>query len=137
MTAIWVSVVWAVFLGGLLFAQARSHGRQLVRVLSLAETDRVEQRERTERLLSLVEATQAHASKPHPDVAELVALVDRLCQRIQAPEQAVVEHAMAQPLPPLPMAIEMDDDEGHWESKEQMAEREMAEEQQAMRSMLA
>lgn len=81
-----------------------------------------------------IEAARAKAA---PDLTELVALIDRLCQRVQAPEQAVVEHAMAQPLPPMPQVIEMDDDDAHWEAKEQMAEREMMaelrEQAQAMR----
>ena len=38
-----------------------------------------------------------------------------LLQRIQAPEQAVVQHALAAPIPPSPATIPVDDDEAFWE----------------------
>jgi hypothetical protein len=53
--------------------------------------------------------------------------VARLLQRIQAPEQAVYEHATGGSPPPAgPPAARYDDDESYWqatESKEQLAER--------------
>ena len=48
-----------------------------------------------------------------------------LLQRIQAPEQAVVQHALAAPIPPSPATIPVDDDEAFWDArltKEQIAE---------------
>lgn len=48
-----------------------------------------------------------------------------LLQRIQAPEQAIVQHALSAPVPPSPPSILADDDEDHWEAqltKEQLAE---------------
>lgn len=52
-----------------------------------------------------------------------IALVERLCQRIQAPELAIAEHALQVAGEFTPPAVAMDDDEGHWEAKEQLAER--------------
>ena len=82
---------------------------------------------------------------PHPDLElamrqseRMIAQNDRLCQRIQAPEYAVVEHAQAQPLGPLPQTVEMDDDSAHWESRDEMAQRlydEEVERQQANQAM--
>lgn len=49
-----------------------------------------------------------------------------LLQRIQAPEQAIVQHALNAPIPPSPPTVPVDDDEAYWESrltKEQLAER--------------
>lgn len=79
---------------------------------------------------SLAQLAEHFKPEPHPDIAQLVALVDRLCQRLQAPDHAVVEHAQAQPLPPMPQAVLPDDDEG-WHraqalTKEQLAEQAMA-----------
>lgn len=51
------------------------------------------------------------------------AQLDRLLQRIQAPEYAIAEHA--QQATPLwaPPAVAMDDDASHWEAKEDLAQR--------------
>ena len=56
-----------------------------------------------------------------PDLEAMVALVDRLCQRVQAPEIAVMQHDQGgeQWAPP---AVGFDDDEGFALSKEQLAE---------------
>lgn len=53
-----------------------------------------------ERLADL--ATQAGHCDPHPDLTQLIGLVDRLCQRVQAPDVAVTEHAMSMPVGPMP-----------------------------------
>ncbi len=57
-----------------------------------------------------------------------------LLQRIQAPEHAVMQHALTQPLPPSPASVPVDDDDAFWEAqmtKDQLAqfeaERERAE----------
>ncbi len=133
MTTLWVSLGWAAaFL--LLYALTRPDDDKLYALLA---SERAAHREHTDRLMALTERALEQTNRPHPDIAELVALTDRLCQRIQAPEAAVIEHQMQMPLPPMPQVIDMDDDQAHWESKEQMAEREMTEEAQAMRSVLA
>jgi hypothetical protein len=57
---------------------------------------------------------------------EFIALVDRMCQRLQAPGAAVLEHdeAVRAPRPPeyAPPALEPEDDEGYWMSREKLAE---------------
>jgi hypothetical protein len=59
-----------------------------------------------------------------PDLAELIALTDRLAQRVQAPTLATLEHDEAiTNTYPAPIAVPMDDDDAHWESKEQLAQR--------------
>ena len=58
-----------------------------------------------------------------PDLREMVELVDRLCQRIQAPEVAVAEHAGRQFSTDVPMHVPMDNDAEFWLAKEELAER--------------
>lgn len=57
---------------------------------------------------------------------DTIALVDRLCQRVQAPGAAVLEHdeAVRAHRGPeyAPPAIEPDDDEAYWLSREKLAE---------------
>lgn len=57
-----------------------------------------------------------------PDLREMVELVDRLCQRIQAPEVAVAEHAGRQFSTDIPMHVPMDNDDEYWASKDELAE---------------
>lgn len=70
----------------------------------------------------------------HPDIAALISLTDRLCQRIQAPEQAVIDHSVAQPITPdmIPQAVNPELDDEYWDSrqisKEDLAEQAAAEE---------
>lgn len=52
-----------------------------------------------------------------------VGLVDRLCQRIQAPELAIAEHTQTVVGEHAPPAVALDDDGAHWEAKEQLAQR--------------
>lgn len=52
-----------------------------------------------------------------------VVLIQSLCQRIQAPEIAVAQHAQSVDVGYAPPAVALDDDESHWEAKEQLAER--------------
>lgn len=67
-----------------------------------------------------------------PDLEQLIALTDRLCQRIQAPELAVLEHQQAGPAL-TPPAVGFDDDEAfhaaHGLTTEQLADLAFAEEQ--------
>jgi hypothetical protein len=57
---------------------------------------------------------------------DFIALVDRLCQRLQAPGAAVLEHdeTVRTRRPPeyAPPALEPEDDEGYWMSREKLAE---------------
>jgi hypothetical protein len=64
---------------------------------------------------------EAVARAGSPDLCEMVQLVDRLCQRIQAPEAAVMEHASQGPLY-APQHVPLDDDQAYQESKEELAE---------------
>lgn len=57
-----------------------------------------------------------------PDLEALVALCDRLCQRVQAPDVAVAQHVQADAPGWAPPAVAYDDDEGFALSKEQLAE---------------
>ena len=60
-------------------------------------------RERADQIRLLADlATHAGSSDPHPDLTQLISLVDRLCQRVQAPDVAVTEHAMTMPVGPMP-----------------------------------
>lgn len=58
-----------------------------------------------------------------PDLTEMVALTDRLCQRLQAPMVAVGEHDAQVAGLFAPPAVPMDDDAAHWESKDDLARR--------------
>ena len=61
---------------------------------------------------------------------DFISLVDRLCQRLQAPGAAVLEHDEQVRARPdyAPPGIEPDDDEGYWVSREKLAEYAMTEE---------
>lgn len=81
-----------------LFARERDHQNQLGDLLDL---DRIERAEHTR-------------------------VVERLCQRIQAPEQAVVDHSVTQHVTaPQPQAVNPADDSSYWAAhmtKEQLAQ---------------
>lgn len=47
--------------------------------------------------------------------AQHAATIQDLCQRIQAPEQAVIAHAVSDDAP-LPQPPAMDDDKGYWDA---------------------
>jgi hypothetical protein len=64
---------------------------------------------------------EAVARAGSPDLKEMVALVDRLCQRIQAPEAAVMQHAAQGPLY-APQHVPLDNDEEYHQSKEELAD---------------
>ena len=63
---------------------------------------------------------------------EMVALIDRLCQRIQAPAAAVLEHDEATRVMRdeeyAPPAVPPDDDDEFWASREKLAELAMQQE---------
>jgi hypothetical protein len=57
---------------------------------------------------------------------QLIALVDRLCQRVQAPQAAVLEHdeqvRVLRDEEYAPPAVPPDDDEAFWASRDKLAE---------------
>ena len=63
---------------------------------------------------------------------ELVALIDRLCQRVQAPHAAILEHdeqvRAQRDEEYAPPAVPPDDDEAFWMSRDKLAELAMAQE---------
>jgi hypothetical protein len=69
-----------------------------------------------------VEVIESVARSGSPDLRELVECIDRLCQRIQAPDVAVATHANAMMPGPPPLAVSMFDDDDHWQSKEALAD---------------
>ena len=68
----------------------------------------------------------------HRHQRELIALIDRLCQRVQAPHAAVLEHdeQVREPRSEeyAPPAVEPDDDEAFWTSRDRLADLMMAQE---------
>jgi len=64
--------------------------------------------------------------RAHPDLEPLLNTIQSLCQRLQAPGTAVLEHdERVRVQPPegyAPPAIEPDDDEAYWLSREALAE---------------
>lgn len=67
-----------------------------------------------------------------PDTVALIATIDRLCQRIQAPHAAVLEHDERVRAPRsdeyAPPAVSPDDDDAYWASRDKLAELLMAQE---------
>jgi hypothetical protein len=62
-------------------------------------------------------------AQKNPDLEQMISLVEELCQRIQAPEQAVIDHSFDGQQIQMPSVVAMDDDEAFHETKEQLAER--------------
>lgn len=67
-----------------------------------------------------------------PGTEALIALCDRLCQRLQAPQAAVLEYHQSQvpSAEEAPRAVHPDSDDDYWEARETLADRLMAEEMQ-------
>lgn len=82
-----------------LFARERDHQNALGDLMDLYRHERAQ------------DALTARAER-----RELREQIDRLCQRIQAPEQAVIDHSIVQPLP-SPPAVMAEDDEDFWLSR--------------------
>jgi len=64
-------------------------------------------------------------------LTELVALTDRMAQRLQAPRAAILEHdeaARGRTDEYAPPAVEPDDDDAYWMSRDKLAELAMAQE---------
>lgn len=108
----------------------RSHTQEVQTIHGLLELHDQDRQHTLTRVDNLITAQHAAMSQPHPDLESLIRLVDRLCQRLQAPQQAVVEHAMAQPLPDVPPTVSPFDDKAYWEAmnlpKDQLADELMA-----------
>lgn len=70
--------------------------------------------------------------RAHPDLEPLLVALAGLCQRIQAPAAAVLEHdeqvRTRHSEEYAPPALEPDDDEQYWLSREKLAEYAMTEE---------
>lgn len=89
--------------------------------------------ERESMLHTLKEERTASAAGREQATASLIALVNDLCQRVQAPEQAVLEHtARVVPADHVPQAVNPEDDRSYWQAQglttEQLAELAFAEE---------
>jgi hypothetical protein len=71
-------------------------------------------------------AVGQHETRAQADRDKLLATIDELCQRIQAPDQAVVDYQARQGAATSPPAVGFDDDEDWWRAqemtKEQLAE---------------
>lgn len=74
------------------------------------------------------ERAQLLQSQVSPDLEALIALVDRLCQRVQAPEVAVAQHVDQTTPVFAPQPLSPDDDEAWLMDKEELAERMMEQE---------
>lgn len=76
-------------------------------------------------MLLLAERMQEHRHA-NPDVAKLIGLCDRLCQRLQAPHAAVLEHdeqvRQRRDEEYAPPAVTPEVDEEFWASREKLAE---------------
>lgn len=70
-----------------------------------------------------VAVIESVARSGSPDLTTMTELVADLCQRLQAPEVAVAEHANAMLMGDIPRHVPMDDDAEYFESKEELAER--------------
>lgn len=64
--------------------------------------------------------------RAHPDLEPLLEAIASLCQRVQAPGTAVLEHdernRLQRPQEYAPPAVEPEDDDGYWLSREHLAE---------------
>lgn len=125
--AIVLGLAWLTTLTALIY-RAQVHDRRVDRLVALAAQATGRHTEQVNHLISLHTSERANT---HPDLEALIRLVENLCQRIQAPEQAVIDHSIASPEGPQPQFIGGDDDDAYWahqESKEELAERIEAEE---------
>jgi hypothetical protein len=73
-----------------------------------------------------LEFIESVAKSGSPDLRELVECIDRLCQRVQAPEVAVAQHAAMLPVADPPQAVSMFDDEDHWAASAGLTKEELA-----------
>lgn len=105
------------------YLNARQHAHRIDRLLNIIITERASSDHRIHQLLAQHATDRA---KPTPDTAALIALTDRMAQRLQAPAEAVVEHQLAGPLPPSPSAIPLDDDDAFWKAQEPMSKEALA-----------
>jgi len=99
------------------------HDQRLDRLTTLLISERASSDQRT---IQLLNQHATDRTKPNPDTTALIALVERMAQRIQAPTEAVVEHQLAAPLPDSPPAIPFDNDQAFWEAQEPLSKEALA-----------
>lgn len=109
---VYVAAAQLVLIVGLIRLLDRNHKAEVQTIYALI-SDQDQERQQTLALFADLNAAAA-SRDPHPDLTEMVGIVDRLCQRVQAPMAAVTEHSMAQPLPPMPQPALPDDDAQGW-----------------------
>jgi hypothetical protein len=73
-----------------------------------------------------LEVIESVAKSGSPDLRELVECIGRLCQRVQAPEVAIAEHASSVPSQFSPQAVSMFDDDDHWAASAGLTKEELA-----------
>jgi len=82
--------------------------------------------------LALIGFLVWNRQRTHPDLQSLLGIIGELCQRLQAPGAAVLEHderVRGRPSTEYaPPAIEPDDDDAYWMSREKLADYAMREE---------
>lgn len=90
---------------------------QIAVILTLALVLILRERDRDNTLAALLDLHRMErdttALELREERAEHRKQIDRMCQRIQAPEQAVIDHSVVQPLP-SPPAVMHDDDQDFW-----------------------
>lgn len=104
-----------LLVGVLVWHVLHTEGKHTETVMQLLAAQDIEREQARNQLRDLVELHTRERETAHPDLTELIALTDRLCQRVQAPEQAVLEHQL-QDLPVSPPAVTPDDDDAYWEA---------------------
>ena len=102
---------------------SQRHDQRLDRLTTLLISERASSDQRT---IQLLNQHATDRTKPNPDTTALIALVERMAQRIQAPTEAVVEHQLAAPLPDSPPAIPFDNDQAFWEAQEPLSKEALA-----------
>ena len=106
---------------------AGTHREALMQLLAAQDIERQAHRGQ---LIALAQEHAQERQAAHPDLTELISLVDRLCQRVQAPEQAVLEHTLSD-LPESPTPVNPEDDQSYWDAqitaldKDQLADQAM------------
>lgn len=109
----------------LLDRRDKRHQDERARLLELMHTERKAMALRIHDERVAMENARAQAT---PDLQALVALVERMAQRLQAPEWAVQEHRFASTEgASTPQAVLPDDDQGWWEARQGASKEELAE----------
>lgn len=129
MTALALTAVVVLAAAWLQDRRDKRHADERARLLEVAHTEREAMacRMHDER----VAAANAQAQTT-PDLTAFIALVENLCQRLQAPKAAITQHQMESAPLFAPPAVLPDDDEGYWQArgltKEELADQVMKQE---------